>query len=253
MPYTGCKPRGLLLSRDKLLSKKIVEAVGVKIPKGYVASKDSLNLHKLDFPCIVKSLTDDGSKFISQNSVVKDPETLHSRIEFLKNQGIRDVLVEEYIDGREVYVSVLGNERISIFHPWEAVFEKVKKGAYPIASYNAKWNKAYQRRNGLDSKRAELSDWTLAELKKIARLIYQNLYMSGYGRLDFRIHPDGQIYFIEANANPHIGMSEDYAQSAKSSGVEYLKLIEQILNLAMQWKPTDVTKEKQWEPNDLAA
>ncbi len=236
LKYTGNSPRGLMLARDKALSKKVLAYHRVRSPRFLAIPRDRRipNLNRLTFPVIVKSMNEDASVGISQASVVEDEPKARERVEYLHEQVGTDVIVEEFIAGREIYVGVLGNKRLNVFEPIELVFEKEPPGR-KIATEKAKFDLAYQRRWGIDIKLAEgIPDATLAELKRVSRRIYKALDLRGYARIDFRLDRQGRLFFLEANPNPDIARYEEFATAAEQAGFGYEELIAKIVALGLR-------------------
>jgi D-alanine-D-alanine ligase len=240
MPYTGCNPRGMLLSRDKALAKKLLAYHRIPIPQ-FVVIKRNRKIalsRKFGYPAIVKSLTEDSSSGIAQASVVDDDAKLRERVKFIHDSLGTDAIVEQFIDGRELYVGVLGNERLDVLPVWEMSFKKMPEGVHRIATSKAKWSTKYQKKHGIDTAQAQdLPKAKAEELHRIARRAFRALEMSGYARMDFRLDNAGNGFVLEANANPHLAYGEDLAESAKVAGLEYPDLIQRILNLGLRWEP----------------
>ena len=237
--YTGCNPRGLLLSRDKPLSKKLLTYHRIATPRFAVLRKGLVfKLPKnLAFPLIVKSATEDASLGIAQASVVTSAEQLRERITFIHEQIHTDALIEEFIEGREVYVGVLGNDRLTRLPVWEMSFGSSQGNGAGIATRKAKWDRRYQKKHGITRQAAEgLSPEVEAALDRAARRVYRTLGLSGYARMDFRVRPDGAVFVLEANANPCLAASEDFAQSAEKGGLNYEALLTRILTLGLTYK-----------------
>jgi D-alanine-D-alanine ligase len=240
MPYTGCNPRGMLLSRDKALAKKLLTFHRIPIPQFVVIKrKRAIRLsRKFGFPAIVKSLTEDASSGIAQASVVDDDTKLKERVQFIHDSLGTDAIVEQFIDGRELYVGVIGNERLEVFPVWEMSFSKMPENVHRIATSKAKWSAKYQKKHGIDTAQAkDLPRAKAEQLQQIARRAFRALEMSGYARMDFRLDNDGNGFVLEANANPHLAYGEDLAESAKVAGLEYTDLVQRILNLGLRWEP----------------
>lgn len=237
--YTGCNPRGMMLSRDKVLSKQILAYHRIATPQFAVFRRGgALRIPKtLRFPLFVKSATEDASLGISQASIVEDAPRLRERIEFIHEHTQSDALVEEYVGGRELYVGVLGNERIRTLTPWEFLFGELKAGRAAIATRKAKWDRAYQSRHGITSGKAENLPAGLAErLDRLARRIYRALHMTGYARIDFRVREDGTPLVLEANANPNLEREEDFAEAARHDGIAYPALLQKLINLGRSYR-----------------
>jgi D-alanine-D-alanine ligase len=245
-PYTGCNPRGLMISRDKALSKQILAYHRIPTPRFAVLRRGQRYRvpAKLKFPLFVKSVSEDASLGISQASVVHDVDHLKDRIQFIHDQTRSDALVEEYIEGREFYVGVMGNQRLQTYPVWELDFGTLPELA-GIATRKVKWDRAYQNKHGIRTAAAHaLPEGMVGYFDKLTKRIYRALSLSGYARIDFRMRPDGSVFVLEANANPNLSHGEDFAQSAKATGVEYGDLLGRIIRLGMNyqspWRLQDV-------------
>jgi D-alanine-D-alanine ligase len=240
IPYTGCSPRGLILSRDKSLSKKLMAYHRIPVPEWTVFHRGRKVRvpPRLRFPLIVKSLTHESSIGIAQASVVGDEEKLRKRVEFIHESVGTHAIVERYIDGRELYVGVLGHDRLQVFPVWEMHFSKMVEGDnWPIATERVKWSAKYQKKHGIaTNKAADLAELEAA-IGKMAKRVYRAVELSGYGRIDLRLDAEGRIYVLEANPNPQIAYGEDFAESAHHAGVEYGDLLDRILALGLRWRP----------------
>src|SRR5215470_14744807 len=238
-PYTGCNPRGLLLSRDKSLCKQLLAFHRIPTPQFTVFRKGA-KFHvprKLKYPLFVKSTVEDASLGIAQASVVEDAAKLRERIEFVHEQVKSDALVEEYIEGRELYVGVMGNERLTRLPVWEMVFGSLPDSLAAIATRKVKWDKRYQTKYGITTHAAqELPPPVLSALDRLSRRIYRALGMSGYARMDFRLTAQGQVYVLEANANPNLETAEDFAESARADGMQYPELLERLMDLGLKYR-----------------
>ncbi|MGH8131492.1 MAG: D-alanine--D-alanine ligase family protein [Steroidobacteraceae bacterium] len=237
--YTGCNPRGMMLSRDKVLSKQILAYHRIPTPHFAVFRRGgAIRIpRELRYPLFVKSATEDASLGISQASIVEDASRLRERIEFIHQHTESNALVEEYVDGRELYVGVLGNERIRTLTPWEFIFGELKSGRSAIATRKAKWDRAYQARHGITSGKAENLPPGLAErLDRMARRVYRALHMTGYARIDFRVRGDGTPFVLEANANPNLEKEEDFADAALHDGIAYPGLLQRLISLGRSYR-----------------
>ena len=240
VPYTGCNPRGLTLSRDKALAKKLMAYHRIPVPDFLVVpvGQKAKLPKRLQFPLIVKSLWYESSTGISQASVVANEEQLAKRVQFIHDTIMTPAIVEEFIDGRELYVGVLGNDRLQTFPVWEMSFAKMPENNWKIATERVKWSVKYQKKHGIDTALATLSDEKAAEVQHLSKRVYRALDLTGYARVDLRMKPTGEIFVIEANPNPQLAQGEDFAESAKRAGVSYAKLIERIISLGLQWQPS---------------
>jgi D-alanine-D-alanine ligase len=240
MPYTGCNPRGMTLTRDKALAKKLMAYHRIPVPDfAVVPLNHKPKLPKrLKYPLIVKSLTYESSTGISQASVVTSDEQLIKRVQYIHETILTPAIIEEFIDGRELYVGVMGNNRLQVLPVWEMSFEKMTDQHWKIATDRVKWSVNYQKRHGIDTRQAELPEGTAEKLQHLAKRTFKALDMNGYGRIDFRMTPDARIYVIEANPNAQLAQDEDFAQSAKKAGIPYGRLLERIMAIGLQWQPT---------------
>jgi len=238
-PYTGCNPRGMMLSRDKVLSKQLLAWHRIPTPQFAVFRRGSAIRipARLHYPLFVKSATEDASLGISQASIVEDAARLRERIGFIHEHTSSDALVEEYVEGRELYIGVIGNERIRTLPPWEFMFGELKAGRAGIATRKAKWDRVYQARHGITSDVArDLPEGLPAQLDKLARRIYRALHLTGYARMDFRVRADGRPYFLEANANPNVEKEEDFAYAALAAGMDYAAMLGRIISLGLSYR-----------------
>lgn len=234
--YTGCNPRGLVLARDKALSKKLVVYHRIRVPSfsAFPKGRKPKKPKNLKFPLIVKCLTEEASLGISQASIVDNDEKLVERINFIHNNIGSNAIVEEFIDGREIYVGIMGNERLEVLPIWELTFENLAPGAPAIATARVKHNPEYQRKNGIMQQPAEgLSPELAANIIKTTKRIYRALEMDGYARIDYRLRPNGELYFLEANPNPEIAAREEFASAAHEHGISYPELLQKMLNLGL--------------------
>lgn len=238
-PYTGCNPRGLLLSRDKPLSKQLLTYHRIPTPQFFVARK-GIKFRppkKLKYPLFVKSTSEDASLGIAQASVVEDEARLKERVEFVHEQVKSDALVEEFIEGRELYVGVFGNERLTRLPVWEMVFGSMPDTLAAIATRKVKWDKKYQGKYGISTRAAaDLPAQVVTQLDKLSRRIYRALGLTGYARMDFRVSAEGQVYVLEANANPNLEAAEDFAQSAAAAGIAYDDLLGRLMALGLSYQ-----------------
>ena len=237
--YTGCNSRGILLTRDKALCKKILRYHRVPTPRFAVfpIGRKARRTRDLRFPLIVKSVDEEASLGISQASVVSDDEHLRERVEFVHRKVGTDAIAEEYVEGRELTLSVIGNQRLTTLPIWELYFRNLPEGSLPIATARAKFDLDYQKRAGIDSGPAEdLTAETTARIWSLGKRVYRALDLSGYARLDLRLAPDGRVFVIEVNSTPDVAEDEDLARSARAVGIDYPSLIQRIINLGAAYR-----------------
>jgi D-alanine-D-alanine ligase len=236
VPFTGCNPRGLVLARGKDLSKKLLIYHRIPLPAFAVfpLRRKIRRPPRLALPLIVKSLNEDASYGISQASVVDTDEKLAERVTFIHERIGTAAIAEQYIEGRELYVGVLGNERLRVLPIWELEFGSLPQGARAIATEKAKHNLEYQQRHDIVVGPAkDLSPQLVASIERAAKRIYRTLELDGYARIDFRLSADGIPYYIEANPNPEIARVEEFASAAQHAGIEYPDLIQRIVTLGI--------------------
>jgi D-alanine-D-alanine ligase len=237
LPFTGCGSTGLTLCKHKAISKKILGYHRIRVPEFTVIArgKRCARPARLKFPILIKPLKEEASYGISQASFVETDEQFKERVAFIHNSWNCDVIAEEYIEGRELYVGVLGNHRLEVFPIRELVFKEVPPDEPKIATYKAKWDEEYRKKWGLQNQFAEALDPALAtDITQTAKRIYRLLTIDGYARVDFRVTSANEIYFIEANPNPHLAADEDFAQSAQKAGLAYPQLIERIIRTGLK-------------------
>lgn len=244
VPFTGCSPRGIMLCRGKDLAKKLLKYHRIPTPAFQVfpTGRRLKRQASLPFPLIVKSVTEDASAGISQNSVVGDDDKLQDRIDFIHERLGTAAIAEQFISGREIYVGVLGNERRTILPVWELEFSNPAKDALFIATEQAKHNPTFQERRGvIHGPAKELAPQLVTRIRRMVSTICETLELDGYARIDFRLAEDGTPYFIEANPNPEIAQSQEFAHAAKHDGIEYPELMNRILGLGLKraGKPVD--------------
>jgi D-alanine-D-alanine ligase len=240
MPYTGCNPRGLMLAHDKSLAKKILSYHRIASPDFFEcpAGEKVKRPKRLDFPLIVKSVSEEASLGISQASIVTDDEKLKERVAFIHGTVGTGALVERYIEGRELYVGVLGNRHLQVLPVWELVMDKMPEESRKIATERVKWSHKYQTKYGITSGAAkDLPNGTAGEIQRIAKRVYRILGLSGYARIDLRLDPNQKVYVLEANPNAQIAHDEDFADSAARAGIAYKSLLQRILDMGLRWRP----------------
>ena len=243
LPYTGCNSRGMLLARDKSLSKKLLAYHRIRVPEFevYRAGRPIRRPKRLAFPLMVKSLTEEASIGISQASVVDNDEKLKERVAFIHESIGTAAIVEQYIEGRELYVGILGNQTLQALPVWELFFTNMPEGSKRIATDRVKWSVKYQKKYGIDSGMAvNLAEGQAEKIQHLCKRVYRALELSGYARVDLRLDEAGNAWVIEANPNPQIARGEDFAASAEKIGVSYETVLQRIVNLGLRWQPESV-------------
>jgi D-alanine-D-alanine ligase len=239
-PYTGCNPRGLMLSHDKALCKHILANHRILTPKFVVYQRGRLvkPTKRLPYPLLVKSVSEDASLGIAQASLVNSHDKLKDRVAFIHEHTKSDAIVEEYIEGRELYVGLLGNQRLRTFPIWELLFTKSDDKVPLIATAKVKWDIDYQKKLGVETRVcSDLPPGVEVATIRQCRRTYRALYLSGCARVDLRLAADGRVYVLEANPNPNLSRGEDFAESAAMGGLQYNALMQRIITLGLSYKP----------------
>ena len=233
--YTGSGSDALLLCKDKALAKKVLAYHHVRLPHFVVSHRAHplRRLRRFAYPAFVKPVCEDASDGICRASFAKDEKEAIERARFIHQKFNSDALIEEYIEGRELYLSVLGNNRLTVFPAREIFFDQMPEDAPKFATFHAKWNDSYRKKWGITNGPAKpLPEGVPHHLSELARKVYRLLKIRGFGRIDVRLAATGDVYVIEANPNPCLAQDEDFAQSACLGGVSYDTLIQEILNTA---------------------
>ncbi|HXG53169.1 MAG TPA: hypothetical protein VNN77_17365 [candidate division Zixibacteria bacterium] len=236
VPYTGSSPTGLTLCKNKGMAKELLAYHRIRVPNFAIYSPGCAvrRPKHLKFPLFVKPLREEGSVGIALDSFVESDEALEERVRFIHERLNQEALAEEYIDGRELYVSVLGNDRLRVFPFREVIFSQVPDGQPKFSTFKAKWDDAYRKRWGIQNIfAAPLPNGLEQKIAKICRGVYRALRIRGYGRIDLRVTPEGEVVILEANPNPNLDRDDEFAQSAMKGGLSYPRLIQRILSLAL--------------------
>ena len=240
-PYTGCNPRGLTLGHDKVLCKQILSYHRIATPRFAVFHRGKVirPQPRLKYPLLVKSVIEESSLGITRDSIVYSDAQLVERVLRVHEDLDTDALVEEFVEGREFYVGVIGNHRLQTFPVWELLFRNLPEHIPNIATARVKWDLDYQKELGVTTQAVtDLPAATMARIARLCKRIYRVLYLSGYARIDLRVTASGQVYVLEANPNPDLSYGEDFAESANTKGISYEKLMTRIMNLGMRYQPS---------------
>ncbi|MCA1684796.1 MAG: D-alanine--D-alanine ligase [Planctomycetia bacterium] len=235
IPYTGGGPAELSLRMDKGLAKKALAFDNILYPDFAVFARDDFETGgNLKMPMFVKPLKADASIGIGTDSLVHDAAALMKRVASIHKKIGDAALAEEYIEGREFYVGVLGNHAPTVFPPVEMDFSGLPDGAPRVLDSKAKWAKDSAEFKGTRSVMADISDKLRAQLQKVSLDAYRALKVRDYGRVDLRLTETGEIYVIEVNANCYLEESGEFATAALSAGLDYPTLINKIAGLALE-------------------
>lgn len=229
--YTGCNAKGLMLGRDKALSKKILKHHKIGTPNFFTLPKNKKRKipKNMNFPLIVKCLYEEASYGIAKASIVTSEEKLRERVEYIHKKLEQDAIIEEFVEGKELYVGIMGNKKLTYLPVWELQFNNVENPEKEIYSRAAKWNKEYRTRKGIENGPAKLDKITEDKIVKTCKKAYQVLELSGYARIDLRLSNDGKIYILEVNPNPNIASDDEFANSAAHAKLNYLDLVQGLL------------------------
>ncbi|HXE58694.1 MAG TPA: hypothetical protein VNK43_11890 [Gemmatimonadales bacterium] len=234
--YTGCGPGEFYLSQDKALTKKLLEYEGILYPRFAVFSKDAdfETGGNLRMPLFVKPLRSDASIGIDRNSLVHDAVALMERVALIRKECDDAAIAEEYIEGREFYVGVLGNQQARALPPVELDFSGFPEGKPKIFDRRAKWEERSPEYKGTKAVLAELPDELRARLQKVAVDAYRAVRVRDYGRVDLRLTETGEIYVLEVNASCYLEKESEFAMAARAAGLAYPQLIGRIVELALE-------------------
>ena len=236
IPFTGAGTMGLLLCRDKRLCKQLLTLHKIRVPSFLSLSHNqAIRIPKhLPFPLIVKPAFEDSSEGISNSSIVYDDDALRQRAEFIHQRWNQAAIAEEYIDGRELYVSVIGNKRLTVLPPRECFFNADGDEGPVILTYRCKWDDAYRDKWNIEFGFAELEPGVLKNIERICKRAFRVLQLQDYGRIDLRLTPDNKLVILEANPNPDIAYGEEVAEAAHKAGMDYESLVDKIIRLALK-------------------
>ena len=235
LPYTGSTPTGLNLCRDKATCKRILGYHRIRVPAFVTLPVGTTRPPgRFRYPAIVKPLFEDGSEGISLASVVRDAGELRERAHGIHERLKQPAICEEYIEGRELYVGIIGNHQLRALPPRELIFGRSAEGGPRIATARVKWDAAYRRKWDISCVHAELPEKTGTEVARAGKRIYRILRISDYGRVDLRLTPANEIVFLEANPNPDLSREDEFAEAAEKAGIPYPQLIERIVHLALK-------------------
>lgn len=236
-PYTGCNPRGLVVARDKAWTKMILAHAGIKVPRFQVfRRKQRLKVQPdLPFPMIVKCLFEEASLGISQASIVHNEEKLLERVQFLHESVGADAIAEEFIKGKELYMGVLGNNKLHTLPPWELAFAESENPESEIYTSRAKFSAKYRKKHGITTNKSRIDSAVASALERVCKSSFRALSLSGYARIDLRMNDANEIFVLDVNPNPDISIDDEFALSAQAGDWKYSDLLEKILSLGLSW------------------
>ena len=236
IPFTGAGLTGLLLTRDKRLCKQLLSLHRIRVPKYvFFPFKKQVKIPKtLNFPLVVKPVLEDSSEGIANASIVENVEALKDRVQFVHERWEQGVIAEEYIEGRECYVGVLGNKQLRVLPIRECHFNFEGSDGPRLATYRVKWNAEYRKKWNITFGFADLEAPMVKKIERVCKKIFRILELRDYGRIDLRLTWDNKIYILEANANPDLAYGEEVAEAAEKAGITYQNLIKLIISYALR-------------------
>jgi len=235
IPFTGSGPEGLMLCRDKTLSKQLLTIHRIRVP-GFASIEQNKKVRipkSLHYPLVVKPAFEDSSEGISNASLVNNEAALLERVNFVHDGWDQPVIAEEYIEGRELYVGVIGNKRLTVLPIRECFFDSENPEGPQLATYRVKWNAQYREKWGINFGFAKLDDATVKNIERTCKKVYRLLQIRDYGRIDIRLTPENKIVVLEVNANADIAYGEEVAEAAEKAGIGYEELIDRIIHLTL--------------------
>lgn len=236
IPFTGAGAMGLMLCRDKRLCKQLLTLHKIRVPHFLsLPYNQAIRIPKHSpFPLIVKPAFEDSSEGISNASIVYDEDALRQRAEFIHERWKQAAIAEEYVGGRELYVSVIGNKRLTVLPPRECFFNADGDEGPVILTYRCKWDDAYRDKWSIEFGFAELEPTVLKNIERVCKRTFRVLQLQDYGRIDLRLTPDDRLVVLEANPNPDIAYGEEVAEAAHKAGIDYESLVDKIIHLALK-------------------
>jgi len=236
IPYTGSGPGALMLSRDKRLCKELLSHHKIRVP-GFLSipvGKKVKVPKNISWPLVVKPAFEDSSEGISNASVVYDEKSLQERADFVHERWEQPVIAEEYIEGREFYVAVIGNKRLQVLPIRECKFGIKNENGPMMATYKVKWDAKFREKWDVSFGFAELDEKTFANIKRVCKKVFHVLQLRDYGRIDLRLTPNNKIVILEANPNPDLAYGEEVTEAAERVGIKYNEFIERIIKMALK-------------------
>jgi D-alanine-D-alanine ligase len=236
VPFTGTGAAGLMLCRDKRLCKELLSLHKIRVPSFFSLPRGSrIPVAKtVRYPLVVKPALEDSSEGISNASLVNTSSELQERARFMHERWQQPAIAEEYIEGRELYVGILGNKRLTVLPPREFFFDSNGGAGPQLATYRVKWNEQYRKKWNIRFGFAELDQTTLRNVGHVCKKVFRVLQLRDYGRIDLRLTHDNKVIILEANPNPDLAYGEEVAEAAEHSGLSYEELIDCILHIALR-------------------
>ena len=234
--HTGSPPTALLVARNKSLTKKVLAYHGIRVPAfaEFHAGDELVRPSELRFPLIVKPLLEDASVGIAQASVVDNDDTLAERVRFIHEKFTQAAIVEELVEGRELYAGLIGNDKVEVLPLVEMTFGEPETSEHRIATYKAKWDEEYRKRKKIRNVFAKgLPDELIAKISDICTTAFHALWLQDYGRVDLRLAHDDEVYVLEVNPNPFLAVENEMADAAEKAGLKYNEFVQRIVDEAV--------------------
>jgi D-alanine-D-alanine ligase len=236
VPFTGAGTTGLILCRDKRLCKELLSLHKIRVPRFFSLPQGHRipSAKTIRYPLVVKPALEDSSEGISNASLVSNVSELQERTRYMHERWEQPAIAEEYIEGRELYVSILGNKRLTVLPPRECSFDSDSGAGPQLATYRVKWNEQYREKWNIKFGFAELDQTTVKNIGHVCKKVFRVLQLRDYGRIDLRLTNDNKVVILEANPNPDLAYGEEVAEAAEYSGLSYEEFIDRILHIALR-------------------
>ncbi len=234
--HTGSPPTALLVARNKSLTKKVLGYHGIRVPAfaEFHPGEELVRPSELRFPLIVKPLLEDASVGIAQASVVDNDDSLAERVRFIHEKFTQAAIVEELVEGRELYAGLIGNDKVEVLPLVELTFGEPETSEHRIATYKAKWDEEYRKRKKIRNVFAKgLPDALTNKISDICTTAFHALWLQDYGRVDLRLAHDDEVYVLEVNPNPFLAVENEMADAAEKAGLKYNDFVQRIVDEAV--------------------
>jgi D-alanine-D-alanine ligase len=234
--HTGSPPTALLVARNKSLTKKVLAYHGIRAPAfaEFHPGDELVRPSELRFPLIVKPLLEDASVGIAQASVVENDDSLAERVRFIHEKFTQAAIVEELVEGRELYAGLIGNDKVQVLPLVELTFGEPETSEHRIATYKAKWDEEYRKRKKIRNVFAKgLPDALTTKISDICTTAFHALWLQDYGRVDLRLAHDDEVYVLEVNPNPFLAVENEMADAAEKAGLKYNDFVQRIVDEAV--------------------
>jgi D-alanine-D-alanine ligase len=234
--HTGSPPTALLVARNKSLTKKVLAYHGIRVPAfaEFHPGDELVRPSELRFPLIVKPLLEDASVGIAQASVVENDDTLAERVRYIHEKFTQAAIVEELVEGRELYAGLIGNDKVQVLPLVELTFGEPETSEHRIATYKAKWDEEYRKRKKIRNVFAKgLPDELTTKISDICTTAFHALWLQDYGRVDLRLAHDDEVYVLEVNPNPFLAVENEMADAAEKAGLKYNEFVQRIVDEAV--------------------